>query len=122
MADDTTSVITLRMTAFEEKTFGFDYSEEGAIRSGEQVDPDEPREIFVEPDGLTVGPPVVITSNFKDSDGKVIRAGCGVAVRITPDSSITQETTYTVVCRARATGGDKLESGGKLVVTPTIGT
>lgn len=121
MADDN-SVITLRMTALEVKTFGFDYSQEGAILSGDTIDPDLVPEVFVDPTGPTLGIPEPIDVDFKDSDGKKIKAGHGVRVRITADSSISAETVYTVVCRGQTTGGDKLESGGKLVVNPTIGT
>lgn len=119
---DNENLITLYMTSREDKTFGFDYSQEGAILSGETVDPDQPMEVFVDPSGPTLGTPEPVLVDFKDSDGKIIRPGRGVRVRITAPNSISEVTTYTVVCRARATGGDKLESGGKLVVTPTIGS
>ena len=119
-AENEGDIVTLYMKKHEEKTFGFDYSHEGAILSGELIVANPPPEVFIEPSGPTAGTPVVISASFKDSDGKVIKPGKGVKVRIVAPAATPQS--YQVVCRAWTTNGDRLQSGGNLVIDDTIGT
>lgn len=117
---------TLYLTLGENKTFGIDFTPEGAVRDGGVLSapavtityhptqvgtPTKPGVSGTEvvPDGTT----------FYDSDGKKIRGGKGVRVRLDADSGA-QAGKYVVTCEVTVTalGGqlDLLKGGGVLVV------
>jgi hypothetical protein len=112
-------------TKKEVKTFGIDFSNEGAVRDGAVLS--SPAVTVVKLSSVSGNPtapvvaagPAVLTADFSDSDGKKIKAQKGVKVQI--DATGADKGKYALSCVVRATppGGvayDLLEGGGVLVV------
>lgn len=107
---------TLYLYVGESKTFGFDYSLEGAIQSGETItDADNVPEIDITPvsgSAPTAGTPAIITADFYDSDGTRVKANKGTKCRFT-GIAVGE---FFVICTSWTSGGDKLIISGKLIV------
>lgn len=116
MANTKLPVEVLYMTTEESRTFGFDFSAEGAVKGGETLSSPE---VSIEAlaGAPTAGTPLIITEDFYDGDsGNKILAGKGVRVRITGGSA----GTFKVACRVTTSGGDVLEISAKIVVGETV--
>ena len=103
---------TLYKYTTEEKTFGADFSSEGAIKSGETI---VSGTIDVSP--MTGTPPTfglveVITERFLDSDGKTILPYKGLKCRVSGGDASTR----IVMFHGTTSGGDLLTIPGKLVI------
>lgn len=117
---------TLRLTRNEDKTFGIDFTKEGAVRDGGVLsDPEititrHPTQLGSPAIPVVAGGPEVIPDGkiFRDSDGRKIRAGNGVRVRIDATGAGTGK--FVVSCLVTVTdeddNTDRLESGGILIV------
>jgi hypothetical protein len=112
----------LLLFAWQRKTFGFDFSKEGAILSGETLLDDPPPTVeWVDDPPLAgapdIGVPEITTEDFKDSDGTKIKAGMGVACRFS-GTVTTAPGDYRVKAVAITSGGDELTVVG-VVRVPT---
>lgn len=95
-------------------TFCFDFSDEPALDAGEVIaSPD----VTADPTGsLVVGSPVVLPADFADTDGTIVPASKGVAVRIKPGTA-TPGTKYLVTCVADLGGNEKVRHGWVMVTS-----
>lgn len=117
---------TLYTTKQENKTFGIDFSVEGVVRDGGVLS--NPVVTIVKHSSVSGTPTVPVVSaaaevipagtDFRDSDGRKIKGGKGVRVRI--NSTTATKGKYTLSCVVTVTppGGfvDTLEGGGVLEV------
>jgi hypothetical protein len=72
---------TVMLTIREDKTVCFDFTNEGAVQGGEAIT--NPLVTFAESVGTpTMGPPAPNATDFYNSDGKKVKAGKGVLVKM----------------------------------------
>lgn len=107
---------TLYMTDKESKTLGVSFAREGSVLDGEELTNPQ---VFIdpEPESNVLGEPEVIATGFKDSDGKIIKAGKGVKVRV----QNVPAGTYTLTCRVATNSDPALEWACKLIVDESKG-
>lgn len=103
-------------TPDEQKTFGFDFQSEGAVKSSAVLSSPV---VEVDPaSGMTVGTPLVTTADFLDgSTGKKIPSGKGVKVKLTGGVV----GLWGITCRVtESTNSDVLECSGKIAIVDPV--
>lgn len=114
MPSPTMPTENLLMTMGEQKTFGIDFQDEGAVKDGQTLS----TPVFhISGGGATVVTLAVLTAIFHDTGkGKSIPSGAGVRVKLNPVAP----GAYNVACRVTTSGGDVLEVLGRLTITDTV--
>lgn len=108
----------LILFAWQSKTFGFDFSKEGAVIAGETLSNPTVAWVDGSPAGAPdIGAPALLSADFIDSDGTRIPAGQGVACRFSTIGGIAPGD-YRVRCTVHTSGGDDLTVVG-IVRVPT---
>jgi len=107
---DAGGVLTLNKKVAEVKTFAADFTDEGALLSGDTI---ASATVSLAGAGApTAGAAAVLAADFYDSDRSRIRTGKGVSFRLSAGTA----GTYKVTVLAVTAGGDTLACEGYIVV------